>query len=251
MPYTPPRTSDAPPTYKEGLFYRGGLSKDEESLAHAARTGVLTVCSYQEWVEFGWKEPHYNPQSAIRYADKLNEEVDELAVANGAYMALPTDDTQEEMLLEAGDVLWTTTAVASHAGLVVGTCLEQSGVPHRGDRVTFGDIDSFVRGQGGLYIPRTSEEMQESALYLTLIHTVHTTAKMLSLDRGDDPAAVERTYISAGASRCGPLIAQLILGNAGMLQENGFSLAEAAAMNIRKISERREGGNIDRSHRKD
>lgn len=95
---------------KDGLYYICRVEKE---------TPGLTISSYQEWVEGGWKQKHGTFEAAERFGGKLNEEARE---AFDAFELLPKKQTVEDSTKEAddlkselGDVLWCATALASNS----------------------------------------------------------------------------------------------------------------------------------------
>lgn len=98
---------------QDGLFYRSDLLGIHE-LESSLLTGDGAVQDYQRWVDSGWKREHGTSGAAERFMSKLEEEFEEFATEIKHHAM--GRGSAEEIIGEAGDVIWCTTALTSCLG---------------------------------------------------------------------------------------------------------------------------------------
>jgi hypothetical protein len=111
---------DSAPQEREGLYFRRDMRYDYDELSRALQEGGSSsnFLLYQYWAESAWKTEQGTYSSAERFTNKLEEEhlefktaVDEFYHRKANYDPV----LAENVVLEAGDVLWCMTALASNA----------------------------------------------------------------------------------------------------------------------------------------
>lgn len=103
-------------TELDGLFYRADRpdfkALTDQILAKPAETSLR---DYQYWAEAGWKTEHGTYESVARFSGKAIEEGGEFAEAARAFNVADRSG-YDDLLGEAGDVLWCLTALANNGG---------------------------------------------------------------------------------------------------------------------------------------
>lgn len=104
-------------TEVDGLFYRSDRPDFEElTAAILDNPSDTSLRAYQYWAEAGWKTEHGTYDSVQRFSGKAIEEGGEFAEAARDFN--PGDrEGYDELLGEAGDVLWCITALANNGGV--------------------------------------------------------------------------------------------------------------------------------------
>lgn len=106
----------ATPEQRDGLFYRSDLpiDLDEATARILGRSGM--VQDYQYWVDTGWKKEHSTYEAVERFGDKLYEEHQEFNIELRPVIHSDSETVSADNIIsEAGDVLWCATALASCA----------------------------------------------------------------------------------------------------------------------------------------
>lgn len=106
------------------------------------RADTLSLQDYQLWAQDSWKAEHGSPEAARRFANKLIEEHEEYNLALQNYLYEASDQNADDLVSEAGDVLWCLTSGLSNASesledsvqhylfnLIKGTVIIQDGRP--------------------------------------------------------------------------------------------------------------------------
>jgi len=94
------------------LFYRQDQKPPIDLITELQGAEQIGLTSYQYWVETGWKTEHGTFDSVQRFSQKLEEEAGEFGQAIGEFQAHQA--TLDDVISEAGDVLWCLTALTSN-----------------------------------------------------------------------------------------------------------------------------------------
>lgn len=98
-----------------GLFRRTQTDIAAVGAVILSSPGQLDIEDYQLWAQDSWKEEHGSVEAAHRFSVKLCEEHEEFGIALIKYLRQPSDALRDDLISEAGDVLWCTTSVLSNA----------------------------------------------------------------------------------------------------------------------------------------
>ncbi len=264
-----------------GLFYRADVDSSAQQAALEAGTG--TVQDYQYWVDTGWKQKHGTPEAAARFETKIFEEFGEFNQAVHEHLGAPSPNTRDQVVGEAGDLLWCSTALASLTSAVLDKELKDllysynHGIAYFGTEppqppiwqpeagrlaiqrtpLSLTDMDSLI-GVGFEPLIATAMNIEaeddDGGIEEHLTHIVWTSAAIASQTRTlfevdeDRPVIVLPEGLRKIGEEVGSLTAQMYLELAFIVQRlAGGSINEVVQHNVRKLSGRIDSGTVDKS----
>jgi len=228
---------------------------------------LLELETYQQWVELDWKKPQGTYQAAKRLIGKVKEEAwFEAPEAFYDSANRPVDDRlRQAALSEAGDVLWTVTALGSNAGVNVTEAVQsklwgKGLLSERLASLTLGHVGSIISDErvtpyiSAHLAAHAGEDIEmikfdEMEPRMNLLFRAASLA--ITCDKqfgyGDTPFAVG-FYQKIGQEEIAPMVADQVLLVAWYAKHwLGSGLAEVARINALKLRSRVEAGLIDKS----
>ncbi|HTB49142.1 MAG TPA: hypothetical protein VK712_03605 [Verrucomicrobiae bacterium] len=228
---------------------------------------LLELEAYQQWVELDWKEPHGTYRAAERFANKVKEEAwFEAPEAFYDAAGWPADsELQHAALSEAGDVLWTVSALASNGGVNINQAVQSKLwgdglLSRRVANLTLADIDALIGDEkvtpylsahlaahAGDDIELIKLDEMEPRLNLLFRTASLAVTCVKQFGYGDTPFAAS-FYQKIGQEEVAPMVADQVLLVAWYAKHwLGSSLAEVARINALKLRSRVEAGLVDKS----
>lgn len=266
---------------QDGLYFRGDIEFSKYRSRLEGSDG--SIDDYQQWVDAGWKEEYGTTGAAERFIDKLREEYGEFSDAVVAHQEDPTEPATTEVCLEAGDVLWCATALASLSRAVLDEELKDllykynHGVAHhdhRGRRppkwqptagqlaikrspLLIRDISMLIAdGFEPLMTPQMNVEEGEDdgdiaehldhMLFLATV-AINRASGLFALDE-EDPIMLMPGAVDEKGHLVGVCVANLYLEVAFILDRTtAGTFEEAIQRNVQKLTGRVAEGKVDKS----
>jgi NTP pyrophosphatase (non-canonical NTP hydrolase) len=211
-------------------YYFYMLSPESETLV--TDTPFRTVSDYEYWANQDWIHEHGTLSAQIHARRKFEEEIDELAEAISS-------GVPEDIISEAGDVLWTATANASNADVSLNESLRYY-VP---DRFTDGDTDVKYIDAVALELWGGFDPLYINNALMSLRHTLGKSSQqwfsLKSSVHVDRPSETfTEAYIHNKSDRIKHNLALTTLLCSLVAQQAGSSLEEVMRINAHKLSTR-------------